>query len=228
MGAIMQEPQCLTILSPRPVFHVSPGYYGRVGRCSLWLTIKMDPPRHHACIDEKPPDKHKVSPEVPGKIPCSFRCESKFRTHKELRSHLETVHNHPVECEIHEFHDFETFETWKTRYEETTGYGYTLRVSERVLRSGEAKSHYICHRSGVHKSESKGQRRLKKGGSNKIGTTCPSILEVSRSLADGSVKVVFWNTHIGHDADPVHLPIHKTKSTKKLGIYYSLNKYLSV
>ncbi|CAL1285034.1 unnamed protein product [Larinioides sclopetarius] len=161
-------------------------------------------------------NRHKVSPEVPGKILCSFKCESKFRTHKELRSHLETVHNHPVECEIYEFHDFATFETWKTRYEETTGYGYTLRVSERVLRSGEAKSHYICHRSGVHKSESKGQRKLKKGGSNKIGTTCPSILEVSRSVADGSVKVVFWKTHIGHDADTIHLPIHKTKSTKKL------------
>ncbi|GFU41526.1 d-ribitol-5-phosphate cytidylyltransferase [Nephila pilipes] len=160
--------------------------------------------------------KHKISPEVPGKIPCSLRCGNKFRFHKELRSHLENFHKQPVECEIQEFHDYETFEIWKKRYEETTGYGYTLRVSEKVLRSGVAKSHFICHRSGIHKSESTGLRRLKKVGSNKIGTTCPSVMEVSRSLSDGKVNVMFWKTHIGHEADPEHTPIHKVKNTKKL------------
>ncbi|GFY69109.1 d-ribitol-5-phosphate cytidylyltransferase [Trichonephila inaurata madagascariensis] len=160
--------------------------------------------------------KHKVSPEVPGKILCSFQCGNKFRTHKELRSHLENFHKQPVECETHEFHDYETFELWKKRFEETTGYGYTLRVSEKVLRSGVAKSHLICHRSGNRKSESTGQRRMKKAGSSKIGTVCPSVMEVSRSLSDGKVNVIFWKTHIGHEADPKHTPIHKTKSTKKL------------
>ncbi|XP_035214273.1 D-ribitol-5-phosphate cytidylyltransferase-like isoform X2 [Stegodyphus dumicola] len=153
--------------------------------------------------------KHNITPQLQGKISCPLQCEEKFRTYKELRTHLESFHTCTLEKEDHDFPDYETFETWKKRLEMTSGYAYIRRISEKMLRKGEAKSHYICHRSGVFRSESKGHRKLKKIGSNKIGTTCPSIMEVSRSLSDGKVKIVFWKTHFGHEADIQRTPISK-------------------
>lgn len=100
----------------------------------------------------------------------------------------------------------------------TSGYAYICRISEKTLSRGEAKTHFICHRSGTFKSESKGQRRLKKIGSNKIGTTCPSVMEVSRSLSDGKVHVEFWKTHIGHEADMQRTPVPKKIRPKNSGL----------
>ncbi|GIY15266.1 d-ribitol-5-phosphate cytidylyltransferase [Caerostris extrusa] len=107
------------------------------------------------------------------------------------------------------------FNYGKQSMKKTTGYGYTRRISEKALANGDIKSHFICHRSGVHKSGSTGQRKLKKIGSNKIGTTCPSTLEVTR-MSSGKVKVVFYKTHIGHKADPEHAVVHKQKGFKRL------------
>ncbi|GIY33206.1 d-ribitol-5-phosphate cytidylyltransferase [Caerostris darwini] len=158
---------------------------------------------------------HKINPNISGKVECPLNCGNKFRLHVELRNHLEVSHKHPIQQEIHEFADFESFQLWKTKYEETTGYGYTRRISEKALANGDIKSHFICHRSGIHKSGSTGQRKLKKIGSNKIGTTCPSTLEVTR-ISSGKVKVVFYKTHIGHKADPEHAVVHKQKGFKRL------------
>lgn len=116
-------------------------------------------------------------------------------------------------------HFIAAFETWKQRFETTSGYAYVRRISESILRKGEAKTHFICHRSGVFRSESTGQRRMKRTGSNKIGTTCPSIMEVSRSLSDGTVHIVFWKTHIGHEADVTRTPVPKKTHLKYSSVY---------
>lgn len=112
------------------------------------------------------------------------------------------------------------FEAWKRRLEITSGYAYICRVAEKVLTNGEARSHFICHRSGVFRSEATGRRQPKKLGSNKIGTTCPSVMEVSRSVSDGKVHVEFYKTHIGHEADIQRLPSTKKTRPKNSGIYF--------
>lgn len=160
--------------------------------------------------------KHNIEPALSGgKITCPLLCVDKFRTHKDLRSHLESFHGHAIEKEEQDFPDIEAFEIWKRRLEMTSGYAYARRISEKTLSTGEAKSHFICNRSGVFRSESTGQKSLKKGGSNKIGTTCPSVMEVSRSLSDGKIHVEFWKTHIGHEADIQRSLVRKKSRTKK-------------
>ncbi|XP_054710760.1 D-ribitol-5-phosphate cytidylyltransferase-like isoform X2 [Uloborus diversus] len=152
---------------------------------------------------------HDLSPHVPGKISCSFDCGETFRYQKQLRDHLQSFHELKLEKEIQDFPDNDTFETWKKKMEISSGYAYIRRISEKKLQKGEAKTHFICHRSGIHKSESKGVRKQKEMGSNKIGSTCPSTMEVSRSLSDGKVHVIFWKTHIGHDAEIERTPVLK-------------------
>lgn len=52
--------------------------------------------------------KHKVEPPLlPGKIACPLLCVDKFRTHKDLRSHLDSFHGHTIEKEQHDFPDVE-------------------------------------------------------------------------------------------------------------------------
>lgn len=65
----------------------------------------------------------------------------------------------------------------------------------------ERKTYFVCHRTGTFQSGSCGKRRLKRQGSNKINASCPSTMEVVESLADGTVKLVLWKTHAGHNAE---------------------------
>lgn len=67
--------------------------------------------------------------------------------------------------------------------------------------TNERKTYYVCHRTGTFQSGSCGKRKLKRQGSNKINASCPSTMEVVESLNDGSVKLVLWKTHVGHNAE---------------------------
>ncbi|XP_071035057.1 D-ribitol-5-phosphate cytidylyltransferase isoform X1 [Parasteatoda tepidariorum] len=175
--------------------------------CALSFTLKKNLYQHLR-------NKHNVEPEISGKITCPLNCVNKFRTQKELRSHLESFHHCSLEQEVQEFPDYETFESWKKGHEASSGYSYICRISKKLRQTGESKTQYICHRSGVHRSASKGHRKLKKVGSNKIGTTCPSLMDVSHSLSDGIVKVIYYKTHIGHDADIVRTSQYRAVRNK--------------
>ncbi|KAF8764046.1 D-ribitol-5-phosphate cytidylyltransferase-like [Argiope bruennichi] len=159
---------------------------------------------------------HNVSPQLKGKILCPLNCEESFRSHKDFRKHLETFHKYMLENEMQDFANLEMFETWKKSYEETSGYKYVCHSSEKILKTGEGKTYFFCHRSGVSKSDTTGLKSPRRCLSQKIGKTCPSAMEVSRSLADGTVKVDFWKTHIGHTAEPEFATPCKKSKTKKL------------
>ncbi|XP_049959567.1 uncharacterized protein LOC126477351 [Schistocerca serialis cubense] len=72
---------------------------------------------------------------------------------------------------------------------------------------GTTKTIYMCHRSEVFKSQSKGQRQLKSQGSNKMGGHCTAAIEVSQDT-NGICTVVYFKTHFGHEKNIVfqHLP----------------------
>lgn len=52
--------------------------------------------------------KHNIEPPLSGgKITCPLLCVDKFRTHKDLRSHLESFHGQVIEKEEQDFPDIE-------------------------------------------------------------------------------------------------------------------------
>lgn len=67
--------------------------------------------------------------------------------------------------------------------------------------TNERKTYFVCHRTGTFQSGSCGKRKLKRQGSNKINASCPSTMEVVESLVDGSIKLILWKTHVGHNAE---------------------------
>lgn len=94
------------------------------------------------------------------------------------------------------------FNAWKRKLEETTHYMYVKHSSSKIsATTNERKTYYVCHRTGTFQSGSCGKRKLKRQGSNKINASCPSTMEVVESLNDGSVKLVLWKTHVGHNAE---------------------------
>ncbi|GBM96376.1 D-ribitol-5-phosphate cytidylyltransferase [Araneus ventricosus] len=159
---------------------------------------------------------HNVSPQLKGNIMCPLNCEESFRSHKDFRNHLEVFHKYILENEIQEFSNFEMFEMWKKSFEETSGYKYVCHSSEKTLKTGEGKTYFFCHRSGVSKGDGTSLKSPRRCVSLKIGKTCPSAMEVSRSLANGTVRVDFLKTHIGHTADPEFATPCKKSKTKKL------------
>ena len=67
---------------------------------------------------------------------------------------------------------------------------------------------YLCNRSGFYyaeKSADKLSRQLKIQGSRKSGKTCPAHIEWKQ--INGSIQVVYYKTHAGHDCAAKHLPL---------------------
>ncbi|GFQ86500.1 d-ribitol-5-phosphate cytidylyltransferase [Trichonephila clavata] len=160
---------------------------------------------------------HNVNPQMKGKIRCPLDCEENFSSHKDLRKHLETLHKYVLEHEVHEFISFAAFEEWKDDMEETSGHKYVSPSSEKILQTGEGKTYFFCHRSGVSKTDITGEKPSRRPVSIKIGKECPSSMEVARSLSEGTVKVTFWKTHVGHKLEPKYASLRKKSRTKKLG-----------
>ncbi|GFU41528.1 d-ribitol-5-phosphate cytidylyltransferase [Nephila pilipes] len=159
---------------------------------------------------------HNVKPQMKKKLRCPLDCEENFSSHKDLRKHLETLHKYVLEHVVHEFMNFDAFEEWKDDIEETSGHKYVSSSSEKILQTGEGKTYFFCHRSGVSKVDTTDQKSPKRYVSLKIGKECPSSMEVARSLSDGTVKVTFWKTHIGHKPEPKYASPRKKSRTKKL------------
>ncbi|KAG8191351.1 hypothetical protein JTE90_006097 [Oedothorax gibbosus] len=155
--------------------------------------------------------RHGVEPNTGGKILCPMLCGTACYRHKDLRTHLEEKHETPIHSEAHDFQDSATFESWKKGVEQSSGQSWVRRISEKNLKRGEAKTYFICHRSGVHRPKSSPCTR-KRPETLKIGTTCPSIMEVSR-FPDGSIKVLFFTTHVGHGVESPRAPHRKPKRT---------------
>ncbi|VEN54487.1 unnamed protein product [Callosobruchus maculatus] len=82
------------------------------------------------------------------------------------------------------------------------------------------KFKYVCHRSGIFKSESKKIRHLKVQGSHKINGYCPEIS--GKILKNGICEVELVSQHIGHDNNLGHLNLSKT-AREDLAAKISLN-----
>ncbi|XP_035225646.1 uncharacterized protein LOC118198150, partial [Stegodyphus dumicola] len=93
----------------------------------------------------------------------------------------------------------------KVRKNEEEKISYFLR-STITLKEGGKKSYFLCNRSGFYNSKSKGVRAIKSQGTCKIEGHCPSTIEVT---SNGIIKILYFQTHVGHTVDLEHLPLTK-------------------
>ncbi|XP_068083939.1 uncharacterized protein [Anabrus simplex] len=94
--------------------------------------------------------------------------------------------------------------TWKRETEETTRSLFVKNHGSHAASDNTIRHYYECHRSGNFVSKSKGVRHLKLQGSNKICGVCPAKIKVSEA-EDGTCRVKFISTHVGHQHDLSHL-----------------------
>ncbi len=95
------------------------------------------------------------------------------------------------------FQKIEDFHEWKKTIERTTFTSFRTRNSKQTNK--EFLSQYTCHRSGLYEPRTPSrQRRLKQKGSKKINGFCPAEIAVRRSKTDGTCKVYYVQTHLGH------------------------------
>lgn len=124
----------------------------------------------------------------------------KFRT--DFYNHYKTVHDINVEIEELKFSSSNAFVLWLTKIEKESKTKFVVENG-----SLQNKASYICHRSGFFKPKGTGKRHLKTQGSKKIDGFCPAGLKVSVDENDGSHKVVFVKTHVGHLSELCHLTL---------------------
>lgn len=141
--------------------------------------------------------------------------------------HLVQIHDKNLNEKTLEFTTFENFEKWKNLFEKTTKASFVKNSSMKVLKSGLKICKYVCHRDGYFKSRSKGIRRQKNLGSNKINSCCPA--EINVVVSDKRVNIKYVDTHLGHENDLARLLIsdaEKKKIAQKLALKIPFNEIL--
>jgi hypothetical protein len=118
------------------------------------------------------------------------------------------MHQQEMYEEHREFPNFDDFLEWKKGEENRTKTSYVQKSSSRI-RNQVKFWYYYCHRSGVHRTVSKGKRALKLQGSCKLGQYCTAHMKVSQRDSSDVVTVEYCSTHHNHkpEEDIAHLTI---------------------
>lgn len=128
-------------------------------------------------------------------------------TKPQLDLHYIDAHEININVENITFVNSDTFQEWKCAIEKENHCKYIAACGRK-----QNSERYICHRSGEFKSKSKGLRSLKKQGSKKIGSYCPSKIIV-RKYGD-MCDVTFVKTHIGHENELCHVTLSNDMRAK--------------
>lgn len=127
---------------------------------------------------------------------------------REFKDHLWKVHNIELKIQHLEFQTDQDFKEWKKSIEEQDSASYVKHTSDKY-HPGWRLGYYQCHRSGYFREKLKSckrQREIKIQGTTKINASCPARI-TARTYNDGSVKVEYCSTHVGHHMELAHLPI---------------------
>ncbi|XP_035229241.1 uncharacterized protein LOC118201282 [Stegodyphus dumicola] len=123
---------------------------------------------------------------------CMYCCK-KYKKKKVLYEHIREVHKVPVvaegnlKCPINACNfSCRTFEELRNHARDQ--HGYTLNSVEMTFNTYE------------------GVRAIKSQGTCKIEGHCPSTIEVT---SNGIIKILYFQTHVGHTVDLEHLPLTK-------------------
>ncbi|XP_060855498.1 uncharacterized protein LOC132933200 [Metopolophium dirhodum] len=125
------------------------------------------------------------------------KCGQLFSGYALLRKHVEEYHKIVLTKEHIYFKTLNDFKEWKQKVEKENVCSYITK-STASIKNGK-RTYYNCHRSGYFSSKSRGIKRIKSQGSNKIGSTCTSSMVVTED-ANG-INVDYSSTHFGHGSN---------------------------
>ncbi|XP_049939119.1 uncharacterized protein LOC126413260 [Schistocerca serialis cubense] len=126
------------------------------------------------------------------------QCSLSFLTYDTLRTHIQENHDVSFECQEIEFGCLVDFEEWKISYEKVNHVRYVMNCSEQE-RLEKRVRYYHCHRSFNFNSKGTGARCVKSMGTNKIGSTCPSNMQVT--ITEDKCCLKFFPKQMGHTQD---------------------------
>ncbi|XP_047108757.1 uncharacterized protein LOC124777406 [Schistocerca piceifrons] len=142
------------------------------------------------------------------------QCSLSFLTYDTLRTHIQENHDVSFECQEIEFGCLADFEEWKISYEKVNHVRYVMNCSEQE-RLEKRVRYYHCHRSFNFNSKGTGARCVKSMGTNKIGSTCPSNMQVT--ITEDKCCLKFFPKHMGHTQDVGRTFLHGNERAELAG-----------
>ncbi len=143
-----------------------------------------------------------ISPEPAKRSPASRLCPlcpASCVTKSETLAHFRGVHGREIKTKTFEFADENSFDEWKLRYEDETKSKF---VKYNCYRSKVNSIRvFVCHRSGCFQSKSKGFRRQRLHGSEKINGYCPAEIKLTVWHDTQRHQVQYVDEHVGHGQD---------------------------
>ncbi|XP_049772057.1 uncharacterized protein LOC126153889 [Schistocerca cancellata] len=146
------------------------------------------------------------------KVKCPL-CDISVLSKKNYCDHLSMKRAVSIAPEETDFASFQEFCEWKKQTERKTLSLYVKKCGSYRTSDNVTRHSFVCYRSGQYVSKSKGIRRMKIQGINKIGGVCPSSIEVTEA-GDGSCKVKYVVTHVGHQNGVRHLDLTEEERNK--------------
>ncbi|KAK9885211.1 hypothetical protein WA026_010716 [Henosepilachna vigintioctopunctata] len=126
-------------------------------------------------------------------------CDFSEWDRRRLLYHFREAHDLIILPEHLEFPNLEEFLQWKKSYENEHK-SLFIKRHEASTAKYDSTMIFRCHRSGYYHPRGKNIRRLKTQGSCKIDGYCPATIKVMKQK-DGTVKVMMFSTHVGHEED---------------------------
>ncbi|XP_056648484.1 uncharacterized protein LOC130452957 isoform X1 [Diorhabda sublineata] len=132
--------------------------------------------------------------------------EERFTNYDSLNKHLTNTHKIIIKQSLFNFRNLEEFETWRSQGNREVDYACQRKNK---LSNGNESIYYICNRSNYKGYNSTAhKRKTKVTGSIHIYGECPSRFIVKVD-ANGSVKVTFIETHVGHNDELIRKRLTK-------------------
>ncbi|VEN51585.1 unnamed protein product, partial [Callosobruchus maculatus] len=120
---------------------------------------------------------------------CTLCSSDVYLIKSEIWIHFQTNHDIVLNSNNLKFFNKDEFYTWKGQMERETQ-SYFINEHGSYNTNSYTKFKYVCHRSGIFKSESKKIRHLKVQGSHKINGYCPA--EISGKIL--KMEYVKWSS----------------------------------
>ncbi|XP_014281307.1 uncharacterized protein [Halyomorpha halys] len=175
--------------------------------CGKTFTTNYNLKRHIKTV-------HHSIPHIESKRISAYKCglcDGRFETLNNFNDHIVSGHNIKINNSTLHFDNQDEFLKWKKTVEEEETASYVQRRAAYSTKE-YLVTNYCCNRSGNYRtaisSPSKRKRHLKIQGSNKINSYCPAKIKAYFDK-DGSVKVIYCSTHVGHKLELCHLELSR-------------------
>jgi hypothetical protein len=116
---------------------------------------------------------------------------------------------------------------WKKEIERVSSNKYVRNCGTRAYANGIRKKYYNCYRDGFFKPVLLRKKALKRQGSNKIDSSCPSEMVYTENWR-GEVVVYYVSTHFGHERNSESTSAVEDDETEISSKLYPLRKIFAM